>query len=247
MTADDVSTACYQKGKIKIANEGSNREAFEQLIFESANAFQEESYSLVCKKVHQGKLSKEEYARLTEYEEWHTLDLYHQIMNFGKEHLKWSKNKFVEAHKSTFKKNWELGNARYPLDKTNSHADQYRYQWDLRAFLYFLRNPEKAPLEEDWLNKIRNFHQTPLQALISHPEFAMDWKKDPFIQLIEKGSAVNSDLITRICDYMVRSQETSTPEYTAMQVARIKELQKHGVSIPTNLSAESKTWLEKNL
>jgi hypothetical protein len=247
MTAKDVSKAYHEDGKITIYRGMSSRHAFEALIFESVNAFHKEHFLQVDEKLDQGELSREEYTRLSEYVEWHSVNLYHQIMDFGKENLGWLENEVVASHEPTFKKDWEHSNTRYPLDKTNSHADHYRNQWDQQAFLYFLRHPEKAPLDEDWLNKIRNFDQTPLQVLILHPEFAMEWEKDPFIQLIEKGSVVDSDLITQICRQMVDSQGTSTPDDTAIQVARIKELQKRGMSLPTNLSSESKSWLEKNL
>lgn len=246
---NDVSPAHYDGGskKIEIYQGMSERNAFEALIFESVNAIQNDRFEEVIKKYLLGELSREEFAIGKEYIEWHTLRLYHQIMDLGKARFGWSESKFTPEITSSFIKAWEQTNKRFPLDKKNAHADQYRDQWDQLSCLYYLRHPENAPTQENWMNEIPDSEETPLEGLAMMPEIAIDWETDPFFQLVDKGAAFNERVITCICAAATQLDNRSKPEIIAIHVARIRKLLERGVSIPEGLWDDEKGWLKTHV
>ena len=247
ISKNNVSPCYWIPGKIAICRWLTERDAFQGLIFESVNAFQSNRFNKIYKSLDKGELSEEEFARLMEYVEWETLRIFHQIMDLGNEQLGWPKSKFCAGEMSSFIKSWEFVNLRFPFDRKNSHADRYRYQWNQRKELYFLRHPEKAPVEEDWMNKIIDSDFTPLQELAFWLEIAVDWEKDPFIQLMDKGAAINNKLITQICSAATLPENLANQKHTAICIARIKKLLEHGLSVPDDLHAEHRAWLESHV
>jgi hypothetical protein len=113
--------------------------------------------------------------------------------------------------------------------------------WDRRAFLFYLRNPDKAPTF-DWINTSPGHTTSPLQFLAKHPEIGTLWEQDPFLQLIDKGADLQSDLLK----LMIQSAMDSncTDEERKVQILRAKRLLQQGVEKNWQLSSEEVEWLD---
>lgn len=102
--------------KIRIYERLSEAEAFNCLIFETANAFQSARFAAIVKKTLKGEVDREEYARLSEFVEYETCRLRSAITG--------------NRMDKTFSEHWEKRNCRPLPGKPSSHADHYRTQWD---------------------------------------------------------------------------------------------------------------------
>jgi hypothetical protein len=219
-------------------------EALHSLVFETANASQSSSFDISDSRMYQGYLEREEFVRITECIELRTNNFRQQILDFGYEHLGWKKDP-KRSFDSYFLNNWEFvweyANLRSSPNTLDSHADNYRFTWNRYAFLYYLRNPDKAPTC-DWVNTSPGHTISPLQLLAERPDIATLWAEDPFLQLIDKGADLQSDLLKIIVQSATDPNQTH--EERKVQALRAKRLLQQGIEKNWQLSSKEVEWLD---
>lgn len=239
---DRVSLArcTFEEREITIYKGLDNDEALRTLIFETANLYQAKRFELLEVKWHQGLLAREEYVQLIERAEYDTGRICNQIIDYGNKYFGWL-SRVNELGKS-FKFDWLNANIRSAPERCDSHADGYRYKWENSfSFLYYLRNPEQAPKNSDWVNEKNTSNLMPLERCAVFPHLARLWDVDPFFQLIDKGAHVNQGMaLALICHMALRDK--CTPEDHAVCVIRAKRLLQANVKVE-NFSKEWRNWL----
>lgn len=126
-------TCTISDPKILIMDNIPLKKIFSGLIFEVANLFQAERFSVVWHNADLGRIDKNQSALLIEYIEKETVNLANQILGYGIQYMNWHPdlNLWKCDADIDFASHWEDCNKKSSASAL-SHADTYRHQWDQR-------------------------------------------------------------------------------------------------------------------
>lgn len=160
---DYCSNAWYNPSEhaITLVDTRWELELLQALIFECCNAFQQQRILQFNQSLSTTIVDRNTFGILKEKCEYNTVQLYHEVVRYGVEQLKWHSSLFTFTDKKT-KKLQEFEEILITVDKVQpnrnvSHIESYRLVWDQTyAPLFFLEHPEELKKHSSALLQYRS-------------------------------------------------------------------------------------------